>query len=289
MIRKTVAIAIFTASMFAVGCSSDDDDDGLPSNDDIAPIGVPDTGDEGTTVDDTSDSDGAAPVVTPETPTTGPGADDAATIDGAPELPTGDAEPTEGDTSDPDAVAVPPPPPGGSDSGDGSETTDAETDDDATDADGGSSAGNEPTLTAALGELDGNPESSRALITRQLLQGTEFGALLDGSEQPFTMFVPTDAAFISLGMSLEQLLDDPELANTVQFHIVQGETLDRATLNARSGQDLTMSNGQSNPLVQNGENVQIGSATISDAPDGGRVSNGVYYLIDQVLIPATGE
>jgi len=50
-----------------------------------------------------------------------------------------------------------------------------------------------------------------------------------------------------------------------------------------------MSNGQSNPLSQNGDQLMIGSALISDAPGGGQVLNGVFYLIDQVLIPGSSE
>ncbi len=99
----------------------------------------------------------------------------------------------------------------------------------------------------------------------------------------FTVFAPTNAAFdnlaTALGTDLAGILANPELADILLYHVVNGEVLSTdltngavATLN---GQSVTI-NLMSGVMVNNA-NVILADVT-SD--------NGVVHVIDAVLVPS---
>ena len=99
----------------------------------------------------------------------------------------------------------------------------------------------------------------------------------------FTVFAPTNAAFdnlaAALGTDLAGILANPELADILLYHVVNGEVLSTdltngavATLN---GQSVTI-NLMSGVMVNNA-NVILADVT-SD--------NGVVHVIDAVLVPS---
>ena len=99
---------------------------------------------------------------------------------------------------------------------------------------------------------------------------------------PFTIFAPTDQAFIDAGIDLAAL-DTPEgkatLSNILLYHVVSGEVpaanvSDCMSANAVNGQPLsfTVTGG----VMVNGANV-----TLADVA----TSNGVIHVIDKVLTP----
>ena len=105
---------------------------------------------------------------------------------------------------------------------------------------------------------------------------------------PFTVFAPTDAAFVALlaelGVTKEALLaDKPLLTKVLTYHVASGRVL---KADVPAGQPITM--------VQTGTISISASFDITDAR--GRVSkiiatdtfasNGVIHVIDKVIIPA---
>ena len=107
------------------------------------------------------------------------------------------------------------------------------------------------------------------------------------SDGPFTVFAPTNEAFTNslnaLGLTLQDLLDDPDLLKTiVLYHVVEGKV---------SSKDVSkLTQGTLVQTVQ-GESIQIdnvGGIAIDESnviiPDV-RASNGVIHAIDSVLLP----
>ena len=102
---------------------------------------------------------------------------------------------------------------------------------------------------------------------------------------PFTLFAPTDQAFIDANIDLADF-DTPEgkasLANILQYHLISGEVLsgdltDGMVATAVNGDELT---------VDLTSGVKINEATVTN-PDVA-TSNGVIHVIDKVLMPPVG-
>ena len=115
------------------------------------------------------------------------------------------------------------------------------------------------------------------------LQKAELVSALQG-EGPFTVFAPTDDAFTALltelGVSAEYLLNHPQLAEILTYHVVSGKVM--------SG-DLT--DGMMAPTL-NGEEITVdldGGVMINDSNvilADLEAGNGVVHVIDKVLIPS---
>ncbi|MDE0869971.1 MAG: fasciclin domain-containing protein, partial [Candidatus Poseidoniaceae archaeon] len=109
---------------------------------------------------------------------------------------------------------------------------------------------------------------------------------------PFTVFAPTDQAFIDAGIDLADF-DTPEknatLSDILLYHVISGEVPSSAVTD---GMLATMVNGDKVKFGVNGATVTVGGATVTsaDVP----ASNGVIHVIDTVLsppidIPATAQ
>jgi uncharacterized surface protein with fasciclin (FAS1) repeats len=101
---------------------------------------------------------------------------------------------------------------------------------------------------------------------------------------PFTIFAPTDQAFIDAGIVLADL-DTPEgkaaLSDILLYHVVAGEVPASAVTDCMSA---TAVNG--NPLSFTvGDSVMVNGATVT-ATDVA-TSNGLIHVIDKVLTPTT--
>ena len=102
-------------------------------------------------------------------------------------------------------------------------------------------------------------------------------------EGPFTVFAPSDQAFIDAGISLDDF-DADTLANILTYHVVSGKVMSTDLSNgmmatALNGGTLVFSISESSVSV-NGANV-----ILANVP----VSNGVIHVIDKVMIPPAGE
>ena len=99
---------------------------------------------------------------------------------------------------------------------------------------------------------------------------------------PFTVFAPTDQAFIDAGIDLAAL-DTPEgketLSDILLYHVVAGAV---PAANVSDCMSATAVNGQ--PLAFTvGDGVMVNDATVSLADV--NTSNGIIHVIDKVLMP----
>ena len=107
------------------------------------------------------------------------------------------------------------------------------------------------------------------------------------SDGPFTVFAPTDDAFVAaldaLGLTAEELLANPALAEILTYHVVAGE-VDAATAISLDGQSAATVQGEEIAIsVVDGSVVINDSATVVAADVA--ASNGIIHVIDAVLLP----
>jgi len=125
----------------------------------------------------------------------------------------------------------------------------------------------------------------QAVVTADLA-----GAL--SGEGPFTVFAPTNDAFVAaleaLGITAEELLASPDLGAILTYHVVAGKLMaaDVLAAIAAGGGSATVEtlNGASITVEIAGGNVVInGTATVTvvDLEAG----NGVVHVIDAVILP----
>jgi len=120
------------------------------------------------------------------------------------------------------------------------------------------------------------------VLEAAVLQADLAGAL--SGEGPFTVFAPTDDAFLALagalGATAEELLALPELADILLYHVVGGTAL---STDLSDGQFITTLNGADVVVTINDEGIFINNAqvTVADIVAG----NGVVHVIDAVLLP----
>jgi uncharacterized surface protein with fasciclin (FAS1) repeats len=146
----------------------------------------------------------------------------------------------------------------------------------------------QPTIAEIVVELAaGNPAEFTVLLA-----ALETAGLVDAlnGEGPFTVFAPTDAAFGALleelGVTAEELLANPDLANILLYHVVSGGFLaaDVIELAPIDVPTLYEENAISIAIVD-GSVVINGVATVV-TPDV-MASNGVVHVIDAVLVPTS--
>ena len=128
-----------------------------------------------------------------------------------------------------------------------------------------------PTLVAALGAAD--------LV--DTLKG-------DG---PFTVFAPTEEAFVellgALGVTATELLADTDLLTSVLLHhVVPGKVMSADLAGASELMVTTVQGGQVSVTESMGS-VTIDEATVVTADI--EASNGVIHVIDKVLLPVVEE
>ena len=107
------------------------------------------------------------------------------------------------------------------------------------------------------------------------------------AEGPFTVFAPTNAAFEALlgelGITAEELLGQPHLADVLLYHVVSGAVLSTDLQNGMTAETL----GGQSITVDLTDGVKINKSTVEIADI--QASNGVIHVIDSVLIPETFE
>lgn len=100
---------------------------------------------------------------------------------------------------------------------------------------------------------------------------------------PFTVFAPTDDAFGKLPEGTVEDLVKPEnkmkLQDILEYHVYVGVI--RETM-MQDGMTLNQVNGKNVTLTKSGDKVQVNGANILAAVS---TSNGMIYVIDQVLLP----
>lgn len=106
---------------------------------------------------------------------------------------------------------------------------------------------------------------------------------------PFTVFAPTDDAFAALltelGVTKEELLALPELADILKYHVVSGsakaaDLTNGQALTSLQGATITVAvaNGKVSLTDGRGRTANVTTADVS-------ASNGVIHVIDKVILP----
>lgn len=101
--------------------------------------------------------------------------------------------------------------------------------------------------------------------------------------QLYTVFAPTNQAFddlaTALGTDLNGVLNHPELANILLYHVVSGAVLSTdlqsGSVPSLLGQDLTVD-------LTDGVNINDATVTLADIT----VDNGVVHVVDMVILPS---
>ncbi len=101
---------------------------------------------------------------------------------------------------------------------------------------------------------------------------------------PFTVFAPTNAAFDKLPAGTVDDLLKPEnkdkLADILEYHVSVGVFTEDML---RDGQKIGQVNSQNITVAKEGNNIKInGKANVVGTV---RASNGIIYVIDEVLLP----
>ena len=128
-------------------------------------------------------------------------------------------------------------------------------------------------------------ESELHTILEAAVIAADLATTLSG-EGPFTVFAPTDAAFealmAALGVSVEDLLEYPELTNVLLGHVVAGQAL---ASDLSDGQQITTLLDADVVVSITADGVFINQAQVivADVTAG----NGVVHVIDAVLLPPT--
>ena len=103
-------------------------------------------------------------------------------------------------------------------------------------------------------------------------------------EGPFTVFAPTDQAFIDAGIDLAEL-DTPEgkqtLADILLYHVVPSEVPASAVTDCMSAD---AANGQPLAFTVNEAGIMVNGASVTLADV--NTSNGIIHVIDKVLMPS---
>ena len=101
---------------------------------------------------------------------------------------------------------------------------------------------------------------------------------------PFTVFAPTDNAFLEAGIDLSTFDTDEEnetLVDILTYHVYSGSV---SSSQVTDGMSATMLNGDdvTFTVAENGD-IQVGGATVTTADV--ISSNGIIHVIDKVLLP----
>ena len=123
---------------------------------------------------------------------------------------------------------------------------------------------------------------SHATLVGAVIQA-ELLATLQG-EGPFTVFAPTDQAFIDAGIDLVALNTDEgkaQLTDILLHHVYISEAVQSSQIT--DGAMLSMANGDNITITVTDGSVMIGDAKVTLADVA--TSNGVIHVVDKVIMP----
>merc|ERR1712151_1392154 len=124
-----------------------------------------------------------------------------------------------------------------------------------------------------------------------LVEALQTAGLVDALKGagPFTVFAPTDAAFVALldnlGVTKAELLARDDLADILKYHVLSGSSVMSGDLAA--AQDVATLEGSTLTVTKDDSTVMAGSAGVSAADIS--CSNGVIHVIESVLLPQGGD
>jgi transforming growth factor-beta-induced protein len=138
----------------------------------------------------------------------------------------------------------------------------------------------EPEVPATVVDIALSNADFSMLVS--LLQKADLVSALQG-EGPFTVFAPTNAAFdkllAALNISASDLMNQPDLAKVLLYHVVSGKVL---STDLSDGLEAPTLNGESVAFdLSSGAKVNQSNVVSADIEAG----NGVIHVIDAVLVP----
>ena len=151
------------------------------------------------------------------------------------------------------------------------------------------------TVVADDGEME--EASEFATVVEVAQSSDDFSVLVEAvvaadlaetlsGEGPFTVFAPTNDAFVAalddLGLTKEELLASPDLASILTYHVVPGKIL-AADAIAADGSDIATVNGETVAISVVDGAVMVNGATVTTADL--EAGNGVVHVIDTVILP----
>ncbi len=133
--------------------------------------------------------------------------------------------------------------------------------------------------------------SSVLTVVRQISGASRFAGLLNATgvasaisgKGPYTIFVPTNNAFGQLPSGTISSLSSSELKRLVEYHIVNGRSIDVSL--ERSGTIQALSRDMLNFSYGSDKVPMVNSAVVVSEY---QTRNGIVYVVDTVLIPPTG-
>jgi uncharacterized surface protein with fasciclin (FAS1) repeats len=128
-----------------------------------------------------------------------------------------------------------------------------------------------------------------------LVQAVTTANLVDTlqSDGPFTVFAPTDDAFVNYltaaDITADDLLASPDLGDILTYHVLASEVLADVATDLAGGTDNIQAtvNGQSIALSLSGDDLYINASKVI-VPDV-LASNGVIHALNKVLIPPAAK
>lgn len=153
--------------------------------------------------------------------------------------------------------------------------------------------------TEAFSEKEGFERQPKDILNSlKSNEVTSFQTLYDGLQQsfgldkllkepgPYTIFAPSDKAFRRLSDEDKHALfdDKPRLRRTLMYHVVQGSI---SSQDLKNKQSLTSLLGPDVSVSWKGSDLYINNSLVilTDVP----CTNGVLYVLDQVLFPPSGQ
>ncbi len=139
-----------------------------------------------------------------------------------------------------------------------------------------------------LVNFNGAFSTLKAAIETAGLEGT-----LAGMESQYTVFAPTNDAFAAYlelaGISAQDLLASPALADILLYHVVSGTALstdlEAGFVPTLNGQAVNIDLADGVALVDVNADTENANVATADVTAG----NGVVHIIDQVLVPETSS
>ncbi len=111
------------------------------------------------------------------------------------------------------------------------------------------------------------------------LQEADLVDPLADEEATFTVFAPNDAAFA--GINVDVLIQQPELADVLGYHVVPDAAIEAADLQEGENTVTTLAGQELTVVVSNGEVTIEGSSVIETDIE---ADNGIIHVIDRALL-----
>ncbi len=138
-----------------------------------------------------------------------------------------------------------------------------------------------PTITAQVVDAANLSTLETAVVKANL------ASTLEGPG-PFTLFAPTDEAFIASGITdaTINLLTVAELQNILLYHVIPSEIV-AANVPAGPNAKVVTVSGDSVFVTKNASGVFVNGINVTQADI--NASNGVIHLVSKVILPPTGN